>query len=86
MRIEIIEPTGIKHAPYGHMLQGEVREVDEQFGRFACANGWAKDVAGQVPTGQRGSQDYQDPAKWEPGKSASKAAEPKIQPADVKLK
>lgn len=66
MKIEILEWTGIKHAPYGHMLLGEVRVVSDQAGLFFCANGWAKDVTGQVATGPRGSQDHVDPATWKP--------------------
>jgi len=85
MRIEILEPE-IKHAPYGSLLKGEVRVVDAQFGRFACANGWAKHLPAEgeqlVPTGKRGSQDYHDPAEWKEGDAAKP---PLIQPVDGKL-
>ena len=46
MRCEIIDPSGVKHAPFGHMLCGEVRilegEEHEAFARFAIANGWMR--------------------------------------------
>lgn len=66
MKIEITEQTGIKTAEYGHMQHGEIRVVDNHLGQFYCANGWAKDVDGVVPTGQRGSLDRQVPSEWKP--------------------
>jgi len=85
MRIEILEQE-IKQLPYGAMLKGEVRVVDEQFGRFACANGWARHLPADgetlVPTGTRGSQDYHDPVVWKEGDAAQK---PLVQPADIQL-
>lgn len=64
MKIEITEETGIKDAKYGHMQPGEVRVVDDDFGRFVCANGWARDLEGLEPTGERGKLDRKDPAEW----------------------
>lgn len=32
---------------------GDVVTVGETFGKLACFNGWAEDVAGQVPTGTK---------------------------------
>lgn len=81
MKIEVIEPGGIKHAPYGHLQLGEIRVVDDQFGKFACANGWAKDVDGQVETGERGKLDHHNPEEWTPG---AKLGSKKIQPASGK--
>lgn len=66
MKIEILEETGIKHAPYGHMQKGEIRVVDDHDGQFFCGNGWALDVDENVPTGKRGSLDRKDPAAWGP--------------------
>lgn len=31
---------------------GEVRVVPDEDGAYFCANGWAEDVAGNVPTGE----------------------------------
>lgn len=88
MKLEIIEPSGIKHAPYGHLQAGEVRVVSEQDGHFFCANGWAKHLPAEgeqlVPTGKRGSQDYKDPATWQPA-DADQPGQGKIQPVDGKL-
>ena len=79
MKIEIIEPGGIKHAPYGHLQEGEIRVVDDHHGEFFCANGWAKDVDDNVPTGDRGSLDRTDPEKFRSGDSLP-AAEVKPDP------
>lgn len=80
-KIEVLEPTGIKHAPYGHMLQGEVVIVDRQFAQFACANGWAKHYPKEgeeaIPTAeQRGTMDRHDPSKWKPGDAPRSKAAP----------
>jgi hypothetical protein len=50
MRIEALEnfKTGDLR-----VTAGDVITVDDQIGRHVCAHGWAKDVAGEVPTGQR---------------------------------
>jgi hypothetical protein len=65
MKIEVLEAE-IKQAPYGVLKQGETRVVGVNFGRFACANGWARDLSGEVETGERGSQDYANPEEWTP--------------------
>lgn len=48
IRCEIIDPTGVRKAPFGHMLTGEVRifegEEHEAFARKAIANGWMRHV------------------------------------------
>lgn len=75
MKIEITEKTGIRTQEYGHMKHGEIREVDDHLGAFYCANGWAKDVSGTVPTGERGKLDRIDPAKW-PNDQPKKQIEP----------
>lgn len=64
MRIEILEETGIKCQEYGHLKHGDTVTVDDNFGAFACANGWAKDVSGHIQTGKRGSLDRQNPEAW----------------------
>lgn len=86
MKIEILEATGVKHAPYGHMKQGEIREVDPQFGAFACANGWARDVDGAVATGDRGQFDLHDPIGWQPtDKPGPPRGREKVKPNRSKL-
>lgn len=81
MKIEILEETGIKTSEYGHMKHGEIRVVEDGDGEFYCANGWAKDVDGQVETGKRGKLDRVDPKKWAADKKAEKAD--KVQPQNV---
>lgn len=73
MRIEITEETGIRHEGFGHMQQGEIREVPDHLGKFFVSNGWAKDVDGKVRQGARGDLDYEDPAVW--GKAPIKKVE-----------
>lgn len=84
MKIEITEQNGIKHAPYGHMLHGEIRVVDAADGEFFCANGWARDVDGNVETGERGSLDRVNPEEWK----KDRAAEPRemIEPTPVHMR
>jgi 8-oxo-dGTP pyrophosphatase MutT (NUDIX family) len=84
MRIEVTEETGIRHQPinpntppYGHLKCGEVREVDDADGRFFVANGWARDVEGNQPTGERGKLDRTDPAKFPHAEPS-----PRIDPQD----
>ena len=61
MRIEVTETGGIKTEAYGHMQLGEIRVVDEAFGKLAVENGWAKHLPADgeqlVPTGERGKKD-----------------------------
>jgi hypothetical protein len=64
MKIEIIEPTGIRHEPFGHMQQGEIRVVPDHLGLFFVSNGWARDVEEKAETGTRGEIDYEDPESW----------------------
>lgn len=78
MKIEILEETGVKTEKYGHMRHGETREVDDHDGAFFCANGWAKDVDGSIPTGERGSLDHMNPDEWDGTETAKKS---QIRPA-----
>lgn len=41
---------------------GDVLTVPDVWGAMACQNGWAEDVAGQVPTGEKS----RDPVTVEP--------------------
>lgn len=34
---------------------GEVRQVPDDLGAYFCANGWSRDLAGEVATGDPGS-------------------------------
>ena len=55
MKVEILEPS-IKHEIDGVLVtfeQGEIRSVPDNVGSFFCANGWAKDVDGNVETAER---------------------------------
>ena len=36
-----------------HMGPGDIKTVGENFGKLACSMGWARDVDGVVPTGER---------------------------------
>lgn len=55
MRIEAIDPirdtdddgTDIR------METGDIKTVGPKLGRLACSMGWARDVDGNVPTGQK---------------------------------
>ncbi len=49
MRIEVLEK--FKHSGQTYEL-GEVRVVGPALGIQACANGWAKDLDGNVETGE----------------------------------
>ncbi len=53
MWIKVLEESGIKHDPYGHLLKDEVRLVSEEDGKYFVGNGWAEDTDGKVPTGER---------------------------------
>ena len=52
MKVRITEKTGIRHDGqfYEH---DEVRVVPIKVGTYFCANGWAEDLDGNVPTGER---------------------------------
>lgn len=52
MKIEITEPNGILHGRE-RFESGDVRSVDDALGDYFCRMGWAKDVDGNVPTGER---------------------------------
>ena len=52
MKIEILEESGIRHD--GHVYKyAETRAVENHVGAYFCAMGWAKDLDGTVPTGDR---------------------------------
>lgn len=50
MRIEALED--IKDGRYV-VTTGDILTVEDEFGTRWCEAGWAKDVAGAVPTGER---------------------------------
>ena len=50
MRIEALENFNVGDL---RVTAGDIITVEDQVGRHACAHGWAKDVAGEVPTGTR---------------------------------
>ncbi len=52
MKVKILEETGIKHAGVSYQHDDEVT-VDDHVGAMFCANGWAEDLAGEVETGER---------------------------------
>jgi len=39
-----------------HMEPGDVRTVGPNFGKLACNMGWAKDIDGAVPTGEKSNR------------------------------
>lgn len=57
MKIEILEAnlndmdanTGECHS----WVLGDVAEVSDEYGARLCSFGWARDIAGAVPTGER---------------------------------
>lgn len=61
MRIEAIDPIRATDDPregetVGRdiiMEPGDIKTVGDNFGNLACASGWAKDVEGNVPTGEK---------------------------------
>lgn len=53
MRVEMLEL--VKHD--GQIFEaGEVRVVSDALGGYFCELGWAKDLDGQYPTGERRTQ------------------------------
>lgn len=42
-----------------HMEPGDVKTVGDNFGKLACSMGWAKDVDGIVPTGEKSNRAVQ---------------------------
>ena len=50
MKIEILEKILHEREVFE---AGETRVVDDALGQYFCANGWAKDVDGNVQTGER---------------------------------
>jgi hypothetical protein len=50
MKIEMIET--VKHERDEYLAEDQ-RTVPDELGAYFCANGWAKDIEGQVPTGER---------------------------------
>jgi hypothetical protein len=50
IRIEPLEKFNIDGVLY---LPGEIRHVSEAVAQTACGAGWAKDLDGNIPTGER---------------------------------
>ena len=50
MKIEVLEKILHEREVFE---AGETRVVDDALGKYFCANGWAKDADGNVPTGER---------------------------------
>ena len=50
MKIEVLED--LKSDGYV-MTAGDIVTVPDATGAFWCAAGWARDVAGEIPTGER---------------------------------
>jgi len=48
-RISDVGPDGVLHV----WVEGDVATVDDAYGATLCGRGWATDVAGKVPTGER---------------------------------
>lgn len=57
MRIEITEKrisdTDAATGQHYQLSEGDIVTVPDAYGARLCALGWAKDVAGVVPTGER---------------------------------
>lgn len=51
MRVEITEKK-LKDAGYS-LVEGDTITVPDEVGAYWCGLGWAKDVDGKVPTGER---------------------------------
>lgn len=54
MKVEVLE-GGIKDAPY-FCEPGDIVTIPDDLGKNWCSYGWAKDVDGVVPTGERDSR------------------------------
>lgn len=52
MKVEILEETGIREAGLLY-VHGDQVTVSDEFGEKWCGAGWAKDLAGNVETGER---------------------------------
>lgn len=52
MRIKVLEETGIRHGSLVLSHDDQVTVPDE-VGRTFCELGWAEDLSGEVPTGER---------------------------------
>lgn len=52
MKVEILEETGIREAGIHYAHEDQVTVPDEVGARW-CGAGWAKDLAGNVETGER---------------------------------
>lgn len=56
MKVEILEEGGVKHAIDDELKSfshGDVVTVPDAVGEYFCGLGWAKDVDGNVETGER---------------------------------
>jgi hypothetical protein len=48
--IKVLEKFSIGNTAY---YEGETRVVEEEVAQTACGAGWAQDVSGGIPTGER---------------------------------
>lgn len=57
MKVKILERNGPRGHAIGHggqcFYEDDVVTVDDATGKLFCEMGWAEDVDGNVPTGQR---------------------------------
>lgn len=55
MRIEAIDPIRDTDddGTFLRLEPGDIKTVGPQFGKYACQMGWARDIEGKVPTGER---------------------------------
>lgn len=51
MRVKVLEEKILEGREA--FLKDEIREVSDEMGARWCANGWAEDLDGSVPTGER---------------------------------
>lgn len=58
MRIEAIDKINATDDDGSelHLAPGDIKTVGENFGKLACGMGWARDVDGVVPTGERSTR------------------------------
>lgn len=50
IKIEVLEKFSIDNNAY---YAGEIRQVEDEVAKTACGAGWARDVDGNIPTGER---------------------------------
>lgn len=57
MRVEILEEKLSDRDSYNDrhytLVKGDIQTVSDELGKTWCRRGWAKDVDGKVPTGER---------------------------------